>query len=89
MSDVDGYLKRTFMSPTFVGARTFICDWMEDASLRTLAFYLLSNPNQGCQNSWLMVMLISKWVDSMGNWHGRVKGMNASAQALLIGLLGP
>lgn len=32
-----------------------------------------------------MLMLISRWVDRMGNVHGRVEGMNASAEALLIG----
>ena len=33
----------------------------------------------------LMFMLISSWVDQLGNLHGRVEGMNASAEALLIG----
>ena len=32
-----------------------------------------------------MLMFISRWVDQMGNLHGRVEGMNASAKALLIG----
>jgi hypothetical protein len=32
-----------------------------------------------------MLMLISRWVDQMGNVHGRVEGMNANAAALLIG----
>lgn len=35
--------------------------------------------------SGLMVILICRWVDSMGNLHGRVGGINSSAQALLIG----
>ncbi|KAA3461004.1 allantoate deiminase [Gossypium australe] len=60
VSDADGYLERTFMSPASVRAGFLIREWMEDAGLRT-------------------------WVDSMGNLHGRVEGMNASAQALLIG----
>ena len=33
----------------------------------------------------LMFMLISSWVDQLCNLHGRVEGMNASAEALLIG----
>ena len=33
----------------------------------------------------LMFMLISSWVDQLGNLHSRVEGMNASAEALLIG----
>jgi hypothetical protein len=32
-----------------------------------------------------MLMLISRWVDQMGNVHGRVEGMNANAATLLIG----
>lgn len=32
-----------------------------------------------------MVMLIFRWVDEMGNVHGRVEGANADAGALLIG----
>ncbi|XVE48445.1 hypothetical protein DITRI_Ditri01bG0002800 [Diplodiscus trichospermus] len=60
VSDSDGYLERTFMSPASVRAGVLIREWMEDAGLRT-------------------------WVDSMGNLHGRVEGINASAQALLIG----
>ncbi|XP_022762597.1 allantoate deiminase 2 isoform X1 [Durio zibethinus] len=60
VSDADGYLERTFMSPASVRAGILIREWMEDAGLRT-------------------------WVDSMGNLHGRVEGINASAQALLIG----
>ena len=32
-----------------------------------------------------MFMLISSWVDQLGNLRGRVEGMNASAEALLIG----
>ncbi|KAK2635011.1 hypothetical protein Ddye_029803 [Dipteronia dyeriana] len=60
VSDADGYLERTFMSPASVRAASLIREWMEDAGLRT-------------------------WVDLMGNVHGRVEGMNASAGALLIG----
>ncbi|XVF00463.1 hypothetical protein REPUB_Repub04eG0003200 [Reevesia pubescens] len=60
VSDADGYLERTFMSPASLRAGILIREWMEDAGLRT-------------------------WVDSMGNLHGRVEGINASAQALLIG----
>ncbi|KAG2687951.1 hypothetical protein I3843_09G072900 [Carya illinoinensis] len=60
VSDADGYLERTFMSPASVRAGNIIRGWMEDAGLRT-------------------------WVDQMGNVHGRVEGMNASAEALLIG----
>ncbi|XP_074275785.1 allantoate deiminase 2 [Silene latifolia] len=60
VSDVDGYLERTFMSPASIKAASVIRQWMEDAGLRT-------------------------WVDPMGNVHGRVDGMNASAPALLIG----
>ncbi|XP_021300199.1 allantoate deiminase 2 [Herrania umbratica] len=60
VSDADGYLERTFMSPASVRAGILIREWMEDAGLRT-------------------------WVDSMGNLHGRVGGINSSAQALLIG----
>ncbi|KAH7569689.1 hypothetical protein JRO89_XS06G0244500 [Xanthoceras sorbifolium] len=60
VSDADGYLERTFMSPASVKAARLIREWMEDAGLRT-------------------------WVDLMGNVHGRVDGMNASAEALLIG----
>ncbi|XVF46068.1 hypothetical protein PTKIN_Ptkin02bG0258200 [Pterospermum kingtungense] len=60
VSDSDGYLERTFMSPASVRAGLIIREWMEDAGLRT-------------------------WVDSMGNLHGRVEAINASAQALLIG----
>nr|QEE59984.1 peptidase M20/M25/M40 family protein [Betula platyphylla] len=60
VSDADGYLERTFMSPASVRAGNLIRGWMEDAGLRT-------------------------WVDRMGNVHGRVEGMNASAEALLIG----
>lgn len=60
VSDANGYLERTFMSPASVKAGNVIREWMEEAGLRT-------------------------WVDSMGNVHGRVDGMNATAQALLIG----
>ncbi|KAH9616575.1 hypothetical protein KSS87_009587 [Heliosperma pusillum] len=60
VSDVDGYLERTFMSPASIKAASVIRLWMEDAGLTT-------------------------WVDFMGNVHGRVDGMNASAPALLIG----
>lgn len=47
MSDADGYLERTFMSPASVRAGLLIREWMEDAGLKTLAFYLLSNLNHG------------------------------------------
>lgn len=60
ISDVDGYLERTFLSPASVRAANAIRQWMEDAGLRT-------------------------WVDLMGNVHGRVDGINASAPALLMG----
>ncbi|KAG5228909.1 peptidase M20/M25/M40 family protein [Salix suchowensis] len=60
VSDADGYLERTFMSPASVRAASLIRAWMEDAGLTT-------------------------WVDYMGNVHGRVEGLNASAEALLIG----
>jgi allantoate deiminase len=60
VSDADGYLERTFMSPASVRAANVIRRWMEDAGLIT-------------------------WVDQMGNVHGRVDGMNATAKALLIG----
>ncbi|XP_050260793.1 allantoate deiminase 2-like [Quercus robur] len=60
VSDADGYLERTFMSPASLRAGNLIRGWMEDAGLRT-------------------------WVDQLGNLHGRVEGMNASAEALLIG----
>ncbi|XP_021737202.1 allantoate deiminase 2-like isoform X3 [Chenopodium quinoa] len=60
VSDVNGYLERTFLSPASVRAANVISQWMEDAGLRT-------------------------WVDIMGNVHGRVDGMNASAPALLMG----
>ncbi|KAH9747165.1 Allantoate deiminase [Citrus sinensis] len=60
VSDANGYLQRTFMSPASVRAGNLIRQWMEDAGLRT-------------------------WVDHLGNVHGRVEGLNASAQALLIG----
>ncbi|KNA20963.1 hypothetical protein SOVF_047540 isoform B [Spinacia oleracea] len=60
VSDVNGYLERTFLSPASVRAANVIRQWMEDAGLRT-------------------------WVDIMGNVHGRVDGINASAPALLMG----
>ncbi|XP_059625542.1 allantoate deiminase 2 isoform X3 [Cornus florida] len=60
VSDADGYLERTFLSPASVRAGNLIRKWMEDAGLIT-------------------------WVDQIGNVHGRAKGMNASAKALLIG----
>ncbi|KAK4564486.1 hypothetical protein RGQ29_006522 [Quercus rubra] len=60
VSDADGYLERTFMSPASLRAGNLIRGWMEDAGLRT-------------------------WVDQLGNLRGRVEGMNASAEALLIG----
>ncbi|CAK7356418.1 unnamed protein product [Dovyalis caffra] len=60
VSDADGYLERTFMSPASVRASNLIRSWMEDAGLTT-------------------------WVDHMGNVHGRVEGLNAGAEALLIG----
>ncbi|KAJ4977287.1 hypothetical protein NE237_002393 [Protea cynaroides] len=60
VSDADGYLVRTFLSPASVRAGKLIQSWMEDAGLRT-------------------------WVDQIGNIHGRTEGMNASAEALLIG----
>lgn len=31
------------------------------------------------------VDILSRWIDLMGNVHGRVEGMNSTAQALLIG----
>lgn len=37
MSDANGYLQRTFMSPASVRAGNLIRQWMEDAGLRTLA----------------------------------------------------
>lgn len=40
MSDADGYLERTFMSPAAVRAGKLLGEWMEDAGLRTLAFDL-------------------------------------------------
>ena len=30
-------------------------------------------------------ILISRWIDCLGNVHGRVDGRNASAEALIIG----
>ncbi|XVE88742.1 hypothetical protein DITRI_Ditri19aG0093300 [Diplodiscus trichospermus] len=60
VSDSDGYLERTFMSPASVRAGILIREWVEDAALRT-------------------------WVDFVGNLHGRVEGIYAGAQALLIG----
>lgn len=35
VSDVDGYLERTFMSPASIEAANIIRQWMEDAGLRT------------------------------------------------------
>ncbi|RVX02720.1 Allantoate deiminase 2 [Vitis vinifera] len=60
VSDAEGYLERTFLSPASIRAGNLIREWMEDAGLRT-------------------------WMDQMGNVHGRVEGMNPSADALLIG----
>ncbi|XP_042477318.1 allantoate deiminase 2 [Macadamia integrifolia] len=60
VSDADGYLERTFLSPASIRAGKLIQSWMEDAGLRT-------------------------WMDQMGNIHGRTDGMNASAEALLVG----
>ncbi|XP_043701924.1 allantoate deiminase 2 [Telopea speciosissima] len=60
VSDADGYLERTFLSPASTRAGKLIQSWMEDAGLRT-------------------------WMDQMGNIHGRTDGMNASAEALLVG----
>ncbi|KAL2900681.1 Allantoate deiminase 2 [Bienertia sinuspersici] len=60
ISDVDGYLERTFLSPASLRASKIIREWMADAGLRT-------------------------WIDHMGNVHGRVDGLNASAPALLMG----
>ena len=60
-------------------AGNLIRGWMEDAGLRTSALYLFMLEVR------LMFMLISSWVDQLGNLHGRVEGMNASAEALLIG----
>lgn len=37
MSDGDGYLERTFMSPAALRAGNLIREWMEDAGLRTSA----------------------------------------------------
>lgn len=37
VSDADGYLERTFMSPASVRAGNLIRAWMEDAGLTTLA----------------------------------------------------
>jgi allantoate deiminase len=45
VSDADGYLERTFMSPASVRAGNLIRGWMEDAGLRTLAFYLFAVVN--------------------------------------------
>ncbi|XP_010260695.1 PREDICTED: allantoate deiminase isoform X2 [Nelumbo nucifera] len=60
VTDAEGYLERTFLSPASARAGDLIRSWMEEAGLRT-------------------------WVDQIGNIHGRVEGMNASAEALLIG----
>ena len=40
VSDADGYLERTFISPASLRAGNLIRGWMEDAGLRTLALYL-------------------------------------------------
>ena len=82
-SDADGYLDRTFMSPASLRAGNLIRGWMEDAGLRTLALYLFML--ETVLEVRLMFMLISSSVDQLGNLHGRVEGMNASAKALLIG----
>lgn len=50
-----------------------------------VSFYLSLHPN--CVSGILVscFILISRWVDSLGNVHGRVEGRNASAEALLMG----
>ncbi|WOL18845.1 putative allantoate deiminase isoform X1 [Canna indica] len=60
ISDADGYIERTFLSPASRRASVLIIKWMQDAGLRT-------------------------WVDQMGNVHGRIEGINTTAEALLIG----
>lgn len=53
--------------------------WFENVSF--LLFFQLNSDLE----TRLMLVLICSWVDKMGNVHGRVEGMNASAEALLIG----
>ena len=69
-------------------AGNLIRGWMEDAGLRTLAFYLIPLCELCCfhgSSTLLVPMMMSRWVDYLGNVHGRVEGRNASAEALIIG----
>ena len=89
VTDADGYLERTFMSPASVRAASLIRAWMEDAGLTTLASVPWCNALKIMRKTLhrfnLYILVDSRWVDYMGNVHGRVEGLNASAEALLIG----
>ncbi|WVZ79052.1 hypothetical protein U9M48_026679 [Paspalum notatum var. saurae] len=61
ISDGEGYLERTFLSPASIRATAVIIGWMKDAGLTT------------------------RWVDQMGNIHGRFEPENSTKEALLIG----
>lgn len=51
ISDADGYLERTFLSPASVKAAQLIIEWMRDAGLRTYAHCLFLNSDRYCVSS--------------------------------------
>lgn len=72
------------MSAASLRAANLICGWMEDAGLTTLAFFLFLLQTWFL-NSLTYACTISRWIDRMGNLHGRFEGMDPSAGTLLIG----
>lgn len=89
VSDAVAHLERTFMSPASIRAISLIRGWMEDAGLSTLVLKSTLVCLWTCLStklSWVNEKLdFCRWVDYMGNVHGRVDPKNGSTQALLIG----
>lgn len=90
VSDAVAHLERTFMSPASIRAIDLIRRWMEDAGLSTLVFKSTFSFVCGLTYTTFLgryekIGFFCRWVDYMGNVHGRVEPKNGSSQALLIG----
>lgn len=85
MSDADGYLERTFLSPASLRAAELIIKWMQDAGLKTYSLICLLGIIFLLDERLTYMVLTFRWVDQMGNVHGRIESVNKTERTLLIG----
>lgn len=85
ISDADGYLERTFLSTASSRAAELIIKWMQDAGLKTYSPICLLGIIFLLYERLTYLVLTFRWVDQMGNVHGRIDSVNKTERTLLIG----